>query len=282
MKGVGVPVVERPVASRSGRAEDPHHGNAQGAGGLEGEGVAAEDKAAFFDHGQNFDHVVERGHRNPGRPPCFFRWLFFLVIPPQEKEEPVFGFQGAENLGPAVREPALGLPGGAHVAEDEFFVPVMTQFLEPGADAFRLRVRNDEGKIETRLANPQAGQEMKVLGDDVVPLGIRLRPFRVEDSGQRLAEIRTGEADPPARAREQGDQAGLDQALEVQGDEILPARGPQGFYPSPFFQDEDPVQAGDEVENRLAPGSDRPGDARFGPMPAQGGEGRQGVDDVSQ
>ena len=157
--------VKRPVPAGIGRAENRYHGDGEGAGGLKGEGIAADEERSLLKQGHDLpdgekrrDGCFRSARDLPGQPQ-------FRVISPEKERIGVFALDGLDDGFPFRGGPSFGFPGRAHVADDELLAGDMADLQELRADVFPKLLRNLEGEFVALFIDPQRGEEPEVFVD---------------------------------------------------------------------------------------------------------------------
>ncbi len=186
----------------------------------------------------------------------------------------------AKRFGPSLGEPALGRPGRSDVENGQRPARPISGFAETIFYAPDEPLRYGQREADGSVGETEEPQETDVFQDDVIVLGEgRGLPYRrggraVRGDFGRKAQAAPGPGEPADPGR-------FEQSLEIQGDPVpvaevcssSPVRRPSMISSSPSTQLEDGSCLSAKRPRRCA---------RFGLGPPQGGERRNGVDDIAQ
>ena len=217
--------------------------------------------------------------RNVGAPADGFGDPALLLVAPEQGGKNPGPVQPAQRLDPAFGKPALGRPGRADVEDHRAAARLPTRSGEPvlsRTDQDPPGWSEENGPL---LLDAEKLQELQVFKDDMVVLGKRGRFFGVKPAGHRLAEI----AGPnPSRRREP-------ESRPIQADFRSPwkSRAIRSRSRRFFLQPGSPttmISSRPSTRSRISRpfGSTTQEIRASGLAPAQGGEGRNGVDDVAE
>lgn len=250
------------VAGGVGGAEEGEAGFSEGGGEVEGAAIEAEDGGGAVGGidkaGEAGDVLGEGGFDGGGE---VENELVAGIA--EERGELFVVFEG----------PLFGAPSGEGAGEDEGRIGELT-FGGTGR----------EGGVDDALLGAGGGGEVEIPVDDVGGAWGDL--LGVEGGGGAFAEERGGKAEAARGAGGAGEEGGLDEALDVDGDidfvgaEVMPGGAEAGRGAT--VDGEDVVDVGIGVEEPLPFGVDGPGEACAGDGAAQGGGGGEGVEDIAE